>query len=75
MKTLAIVLASFWVATAAMAQDSASCKTQATTKNLHGAALTSFVKSCCNKAADAQKLHGAAKTSNVKKCVSDSTAM
>lgn len=71
MKTIAIIVASLCVATAAMAQE--TCKVQATTKNLHGAALTSFAKKCCNDQADAQKLHGAAKTSFTKKCVSDAT--
>jgi hypothetical protein len=71
MKTIAIVAASLWVATAAMAAD--SCKIQATGKNLHGAALTSFVRKCCNDQANTQKLHGAARTSFTKKCVSDAT--
>jgi hypothetical protein len=71
MKTLALVIASFWVITAAMADD--SCKVQATGKSLHGAALTSFAKKCCNDQATAQKLHGAAATSFTKKCVSDAT--
>jgi hypothetical protein len=43
MRTIAIVLATFWVAGAAMADD--SCTVQATAKNLHGAALNSFAKS------------------------------
>jgi hypothetical protein len=72
MKTIAIVVASFWVVTAATADD--SCKVQATGKNLHGAALTSFVKKCCKDQAAAQKLHGAAETSFTKKCVADGTA-
>ena len=72
MKTIAIVVASFWVVTAAMADD--SCKVQATTKNLHGAALTSFAKKCCKDQAAAQKLHGAAETSFAKKCLSDATS-
>jgi len=72
MKTVAIALASLiCVATAAMADD--SCKVQATAKNLHGAALTSFAKKCCNDQAAAQKLHGAAQSSFVKKCISDAT--
>jgi hypothetical protein len=71
MKTIAIVAASLWVATAAMAAD--SCKVQATGKNLHGAALTSFSKKCCNDQAAARKLRGAAKTSFTKKCLSDAT--
>jgi hypothetical protein len=71
MKMIAIVLGSLFIVTAAMADD--SCKVQATGKNLHGAALTSFVKKCCNDQAAAQKLHGAAQTSFTKKCVSDAT--
>jgi hypothetical protein len=72
MKTIAIVIASFWVVTAAMADD--SCKVQATGKNLHGAALASFAKKCCKDQAAAQKLHGAAATSNINKCVKDAGA-
>ena len=73
MKTCAIVAAAFClVATAALADD--SCKMQATGKNLHGAALTSFAKKCCKDQATAQKLHGAAETSFTKKCLSDATA-
>jgi hypothetical protein len=71
MKSIAIIVASFWLATAAMADD--SCKVQATGKNLHGAALTSFAKKCCSDQAKAQNLHGAAETSFTKKCVSDAT--
>jgi hypothetical protein len=71
MKTIAIVVASFWVVTAAMADD--SCKVQAGAKNLHGAALNSFVKKCCNDQAAAQKLHGAAEKSFITKCMSDAT--
>jgi hypothetical protein len=72
MKTIAIVLVSvFCVTTAALADD--SCKMQATSKSLHGAALTSFAKKCCNDQAAAQNLHGAAKTSFSKKCLSDAT--
>jgi hypothetical protein len=71
MKTFAIIAASLFIATGAMAAD--SCKVQATGKHLHGAALTSFAKKCCSDQAGAQHLHGAAKTSFTKKCVSDST--
>jgi hypothetical protein len=71
MKAVVIAVASFSFVTAALADD--SCKVQATGKNLHGAALTSFAKKCCNDQADAQKLHGAAKTSFTKKCLSDAT--
>ena len=62
MRTIAIVLATFWVAGAAMADD--SCPVQATAKNLHGAALNSFAKKCCKDQAAAQKLHGAAERSS-----------
>jgi hypothetical protein len=72
MKTLAIVVASFWVVTAAMADD--SCAVQATGKSLHGAALNSFAKKCCKDQAAAQKLHGAAETSFTKKCMTDAGA-
>jgi hypothetical protein len=72
MKTIAIVLTALcFTATATMADD--SCQVQATGKNLHGAALTSFAKKCCKDQAAAQKLHGAAQTSFTKKCVSDAT--
>jgi hypothetical protein len=70
MKAIAIIAASFFLATAAMADD--SCAVQATGKSLHGAALTSFAKKCCKDQAAAQKLHGAAETSFTKKCVADS---
>jgi hypothetical protein len=69
MKTIALVLASFCLVSAAMADD--SCAVQATGKSLHGAALTSFAKKCCKDQAAAQKLHGAAQTSFTKKCVVD----
>jgi len=72
MRTCAIIAAFFClIATAALADD--SCKIQATGKNLHGAALTSFAKKCCNDQAAAQNLHGAAQTSFTKKCLSDAT--
>jgi hypothetical protein len=72
MKTIAIVLGSLFVVTAAFADD--SCAVQATGKSLHGAALTSFAKKCCKDQAAAQKLHGAAETSFTKKCLSDAGA-
>jgi len=72
MKTIAIVLASFCIVSAAMAED--SCAVQATGKSLHGAALNSFAKKCCKDQAAAQKLHGAAETSFTKKCLADSGA-
>jgi len=74
---LAIVLSLTTVALAA-AEPAQSCKAQASAKNLHGAALNSFMKKCqsdatttCNTAAAEKKLAGAAKTSFTKKCVSD----
>jgi hypothetical protein len=77
MKTIAIVLASFCLVTAAMAD---SCKDQATGKKLAGAAMTSFMTKCskdaqtsCDSQAADKKLAGAAKTSFTKKCVSDAT--
>lgn len=73
MKTIAIVLASFWIVTAAMAQDTPTCQAQATGKKLAGAALQSFAKKCCNDQAAVKKLSGAAQTSFTKKCMSDAT--
>lgn len=77
MKTIAIVLASFCLATVAMAD---SCKDQAVAKKLAGAALNSFMTKCtkdakanCNTQAADKKLSGAAKTSFTKKCVTDAT--
>jgi len=77
MKTIAIAIALFWLATAAMAD---SCKDQATAKKLAGAALNSFMTKCtkdaqasCDSQAADKKLAGAAKTSFTKKCVSDAT--
>jgi hypothetical protein len=71
MKVIAIVVASFWLAGAAMAQGTMApspavaagndCKMQAA--KLSGAAMTSKVTSCCKKAATAKKLKGAAATS------------
>jgi hypothetical protein len=55
-----------------------TCKAQAASKKLAGAALNSFLAKCekdatasCNKSATEKKLTGAAKTSHTKKCVSD----
>jgi len=69
MKTIAIVFASFWLVSTAMADD--SCAVQATGKSLHGAALSSFAKKCCKDQAAGKNLHGAAETSFTKKCLSD----
>ncbi len=72
MKVIAIVVASFWLAGAAMAQSAgatagAACKAN-TDKSLHGSALTSHLRKCCRDAAASQKLHGAAATGFVKSC-------
>ena len=70
MKVIAIVIASFWLGSAAMAQGmmapaadtpSVAAGKKCQDAKLHGAALTSHVKSCCEKAA--AKLKGASKTS------------
>ncbi len=75
MKTIAIVAASFLLASAALAQAAttgasagSTCKMQAAGKNLHGAALTSNIKSCCRHSAAGQKLHGAAESNFRKSC-------
>ena len=63
--------------TLAFAED--ACMTQATGKNLAGAAKTSFMKKCetdaCKAQAADKKLHGAAETSFVNKCISDAMKM
>ena len=74
MRSIAIVFASFCLASTALAQNpagpaagaGADCKTGAS--SLHGAALTSKVRSCCQQQAAKQKLHGAAETSFRKSC-------
>ena len=79
MKTVAIILASFCLTTAAMAD---SCADQSAAKKLAGAAKTSFITKCtkdaqasCDSQAADKKLAGAAKTSFTKKCVTDATGM
>jgi hypothetical protein len=83
MNKLALIAIACLFASSAYAQTTAptapaSCKEQATTKKLAGAALTSFTKKCeadatatCDTTAADKKLAGAAKTSFTKKCVSD----
>jgi hypothetical protein len=73
---LAALLSTF--AATAFAQETTTCKAQASDKKLAGAALKSFMtkcqrdatSSCTTQAAD-KKLAGAAKTSFTKKCVND----
>jgi hypothetical protein len=82
MKMIAIVIASFWLGSAAMAQGmmapaapspsvAAGQKCKADNSKLHGAAFNSTVKSCCKKAG--AKLKGAALTSFEGSC--DKAAM
>jgi len=75
MKPLALVTAFLMTCGSAYA---ASCKVEATSKKLAGAAMTSFMKKCetdaksaCDKSAADKKLAGAAKDSFTKKCVTD----
>ncbi len=79
MKTVAATLALLLSLSVAYAQGpGGSCKAQAASKKLAGAALTSFMTKCerdatasCDKSASDKKLAGAAKTSFSKKCVTD----
>lgn len=75
MKALVLAAALSLVAGSAFA---ASCKVEAGSKKLHGAALNSFMTKCendakaaCDKSAADRKLAGAAKESHIKKCVND----
>jgi len=75
MKSLLIAAVLCLVAANAQA---ASCKADASSKKLAGAALTSFMTKCgidakakCEADSTARKLAGAAKTSHMKKCVDD----
>jgi hypothetical protein len=78
MRTALALIALMACATGASADD--SCKAQATAKNLHGAAETSFMTKCektakvkCEADAKAKNLHGAAQTSFTTKCVKDAS--
>ena len=75
MKRILIVTAISLYAAGALA---ATCKDDAASKKLAGAALTSFMKKCekdahtsCDASAMDKKLAGAAKASFTKKCVTD----
>jgi hypothetical protein len=77
MKAISILVAVLLTGAAAYAQNP-TCKAQATAKNLHGAALTSFMTKCqrdatavCETDSKNRKLVGAAKSSHMKKCVQD----
>jgi hypothetical protein len=63
---------------AAAGTASATCKSEAASKKLAGAALTSFVNKCqsdakqkCEAESGQRRLAGAAKDSHMKKCVAD----
>lgn len=79
MKYAGAILALLIGLSAAHAQGPAgTCKAQAASKKLAGAALKSFMTKCeqdatasCDKSASDKKLAGAAKASHTKKCVSD----
>ena len=83
MKIIAIVVASFWLTGAAMAQGAMApspavaagndCKMQAA--KLSGAAQTSKITSCCKKKATARKLHGAAETTFDTACMNTAKGM
>jgi hypothetical protein len=69
------------LATGPVSAQSPSCKSQAATKKLAGAAYNSFVRKCeddaptaCDTAAVQKNLHGAAKDSFTNKCISDTRA-
>ena len=75
MKSIVYAAAFSLVASSAFA---ASCKVEAGTKKLSGAAMTSFMTKCekdatttCETDSKDKKLAGAAKTSHMKKCVAD----
>lgn len=79
MRLLISLIATLFISSAAMAAD-ATCNAAAKEKNLHGAALNSFVTKCekdaktkCEAEAKAKNLHGAAETSFTTKCVKDAS--
>lgn len=74
MKAIILAAALSLVATGAQA----SCKSDASSKKLAGAAMTSFMTKCetdakskCEADSDKRKLAGAARDSHMKKCVTD----
>jgi hypothetical protein len=82
MKKLAVVLAICAMSGVAFAQTppaaTETCSASAKSKNLHGAALTSFMDKCkrdaqtaCTTDSDTRKLVGAARNSHMTKCVND----
>jgi hypothetical protein len=80
MKRIALAVALSCAAFSSAVATDQTGKSQADTKKLAGAALTSFMKKCesdaqtaCDKQAAHKKLSGAAKDSFTKKCVKDAT--
>jgi hypothetical protein len=74
MKAILLAAALSLVATGAQA----TCKSEASSKKLAGAAATSFMTKCesdakakCTADSDKRKLAGAARDSHMKKCVAD----
>lgn len=79
MRLVMILIVSFLMSSVAMAAD-ATCNATAKEKNLHGAALNSFITKCekdaktkCDAEAKAKSLHGAAEKSFTTKCVKDAS--
>ena len=82
MKRIALAVALSCAAFSSVVAADQTCKSQADTKKLGGAALASFMKKCesdaqtaCDKQAAGKKLSGAAKDSYTKKCVKDATGI
>jgi len=78
MKSIVLAVALSLIATSAFA----TCKGDATSKKLAGAALKSFMTKCekdataaCDADSTAKKLAGAARTSHMKKCVNDAVGI
>jgi len=80
MKRLVLTVLLSSLALSGAAATDQTCKAQADSKKLAGAALNSFMKKCesdakvaCDKQAADKKLSGAAKDSFTKKCITDAT--
>jgi hypothetical protein len=78
MRMITAIASTLVMANCALAAET-SCEALSKEKNLHGAALNSFMTKCqkdsadkCSADAKAKNLHGAAETSFTKKCVKDS---
>lgn len=82
MRTIVTIGLAAVLALAAGSAHAASCKAEADSKKLAGAARNSFMAKCetdakasCEKQAGDRKLAGAAKDSFLKKCVSDAVGL